>query len=317
MVRKFGYRLARSARFLLLALSCAVCDVASAAPAGSNQTAFATLEDAATALINAVRSGEASSVSAVLGPQGQDIASSGDPVADAAMRANFAAAFDEAHEVKQEDATSAVLVVGKDKYPFPVPLVNVDGKWRWDTPAGLDAILTRRIGENELDTIEVMRAYVVAQQEYAEADRDGLGLQYARRLMSTKGKKDGLYWPASGEETLSPLGPLIANARAEGYKKPNPSGEPRTYHGYIYRILYAQGSNAPGGARDYIVNDRMIGGFALIATPAEYANSGVMSFIVNQDGDVYQKDLGPDTNRVAARIKSYDPDSTWVKIAAP
>lgn len=317
MVRKIGNWLARSARLLPLVVSCAVCNVALAAPAGSNQTAFATLEDAATALINAVRAGEASAISAVLGPQGQDIASSGDPVADATMRANFAAAFDEAHELRQEDATSAVLVVGKDKYPFPVPLVQVDGKWRWDTAAGLDAILTRRIGENELATIEVMRAYVVAQQEYAEADRDGLGLQYARRLMSTEGKKDGLYWPASEEETLSPLGPLIANARAEGYKKPKPSGEPRAYHGYIYRILYAQGSNAPDGARDYIVNNRMIGGFALIATPAEYANSGVMSFIVNQDGDVYQKDLGPDTNRVAARIKSYDPDPTWVKIAAP
>lgn len=316
MLRNFGIWLARSARLLPLVLGCAIGPVASAAPAGSGQTTFTSLEEATTALISAVRAGEASAITAVLGPQGREIASSGDPVADESMRANFTAAFDEAHEVKQEDAESAILVVGRDQYPFPVPLVKTGDKWHWDTAAGLDAILTRRIGENELDTIEVLRAYVAAQLEYAEADRDGLGLQYARRLMSKDGKKDGLYWPASGEEAASPLGPLIANARAEGYKL-NPTGERRAYHGYIYRILYAQGPNAADGAREYIVNNRMIGGFALIATPAEYANSGVMSFIVNQDGDVYQKDFGPDTNRVTARIKSYDPDPTWTKVAAP
>ncbi len=190
-----------------------------------------------------------------------------------------------------------------------------NGKWRWDADAGLDEILTRQIGENELAAIEVMRAYVDAQQEYASMPRDGSGNQYARRLLSRDGRKDGLYWPASDDSDVSPFGPLIAKAQRQGYKRTKSEGTP-AYHGYDYRILHAQGPNAVGGGRDYIVNDGMIGGFALIATPADYASSGVMTFIVNQDGDVFQKDLGPDTALRAARIKTFDPDSTWGKVGA-
>lgn len=315
MSRKFVALVARSVCLLALGLGCALSQsVKQAAAAQSSQASFASTDEAASALISAVRTGDMGAIVAVLGPQGQDIASSGDPVADAALRAKFAAAFDEANEVKQEDAASAVLVIGTDQYPFPIPLIKRDGKWRWDTAAGLDTILTRRIGENELATIEVLRAYVAAQREYAEIDHDGLGLQYARRLMSSKGKRNGLYWPVSGEEAESPLGPLIANAQSQGYR---PKGGSSAYHGYVYKILYSQGPNATDGARGYIVNNRMIGGFALIANPADYGNSGVMSFIVNQDGDVYQKDLGPDTSRLAGRISSFEPDKAWSKIGSP
>ena len=210
-------------------------------------------------------------------------------------------------------ADKTVLIVGKEEFPFPIPVVRKDGKWQWDTAAGKDEILTRRIGENELATIGVMRTFVAAQFEYAQRERDGKGIQYARRLMSRDGRKDGLYWPASSDDDASPLGPLIAAAYSEGYRR---SGDrPSAYHGYNFRMLYAQGPNARGGALEYIMKDRMIGGFALIATPAEYGNSGVMTFIVNQDGDVFQKDLGPDTKAAAARIKTFDPDADWVKVS--
>ena len=223
-------------------------------------------------------------------------------------------AFDEAHEVKREDASKATLVIGKDQFPFPIPLVAKDGKWRWDTAAGLDEILTRRIGQNELATIEVMRAYVDAQREYAQVDRDGHGLQYARKLVSSDGKKDGLSWFTTEGEPESPSRTAVANARAEGYTAR--SGRPEPYHGYVFRILTAQGEHAPGGALDYVVHGRMIGGFGLIAAPAQYGNSGVMTFIVNQDGLVYQKDLGPDTTEIAADIKMFDPDQSWRKLDA-
>jgi hypothetical protein len=284
--------------------------------AAGTQTSFASPEEGVSALIAAVRAEGSDALVKVLGPQGADLADSGDPVADEARRNKFTSAFDEAHEINREDSSKAVLVIGKDQYPFPIPLVAKDGRWRWDTAAGLDEILTRRIGENELAAIEVMHAYVDAQREYAESDRDGRGIQYARRLASSEGHKDGLYWPVSSDGDVSPLGPLVAQARSEGYRRSKGDKDPPAYHGYLYRILYAQGPNAAGGAQDYIVKGRMIGGFALIATPANYGNSGVMTFIVNQDGDVFQKDLGPETG-VAAGIKTFDPDQSWRKVDAP
>ena len=277
---------------------------------------YGSAEEAVSALIAAVRSDDpVDAIVEVLGPDGEEIASSGDPVDDEARRERFLTAFDESHKIEQEDASKAILVIGNDEFPFPIPIVSEGGKWFWDTDAGLDEILTRRIGENELNTIEVMRAYVAAQLEYAEKERDGKGIQYARRLMSRDGRKDGLYWAAAEGEEESPIGPLIAKAQREGYKaRTSGEGQP-AYHGYVYRMLYGQGRNAADGARDYILKDRMIGGFALIATPAEYGNSGIMTFIVNHDGDVYEKDLGPDTVTDAGKIKLFDPDSSWTKVA--
>lgn len=288
---------------------------AAAGTPASAQDTFATPDEAVTALLSAVRSedpGEA--IVKLLGPDGRDVASSGDEIDDKARRDRFLTSFKEGHSL-QAEGDKRTLVLGKDEYPFPIPLVQADGKWRWDTAAGLDQIFTRRIGENELSAIEVMRTYVAAQFEYAERPRDSRGLQYARRLMSRDGRKDGLYWEAAEGEPESPIGPLIAKAQLEGYKgKAKPEDGHANYHGYVYRMLYGQGKNAADGARDYIVNDRMIGGFALIATPADYGNSGVMTFIINQDGVVYEKDLGPESRQEAAQIRLFDPDTSWKKV---
>lgn len=300
----------RLAPFLLLAIA--------AVPVSAQDAAtFKTPDDAVTAFVDAIRSddpGEA--LVSVLGAEGRDIAISGDEVADAARRARFIEAFNEAHVLQAEGDAKSTLVIGKDEFPFPIPLVKVGDQWTWDVAAGVDQILTRRIGENEMSAIEVMRAYVAAQLEYAEMPRDGRGIQYARRLMSREGRKDGLYWETSEGEPASPIGPLVAKAQSEGYKGRAKREDGQTsYHGYVYRMLYGQGPAAADGSRDYIVNDRMIGGFALIATPADYGNSGVMTFIVNQDGVVYQKDLGPETASEAARIRLFNPDKAWTKVA--
>lgn len=283
------------------------------AHAEDEQAAFATADEAVSGLVEAVRSGDEQAIVKILGPSGRDVASSGDPVADQAMRSRFLEEFDQRHDVQREDNSNAVLMVGADQFPFPIPIVSENGKWYWDTDQGLDEILTRRIGENELATIEVMRGYVAAQYQYADEDRDGKGAQYARRLMSTEGKKDGLYWPASGSDEQSPIGPLVAEAQSKGYSG---KGTGPAYNGYVFRLLYGQGKSAEDGARDYILNSRMIGGFALIASPAEYENSGVTTFIVNQDGIIYEKDLGPNTRARAAEIKLFDPDDSWKKVEA-
>lgn len=283
--------------------------VSTPAACGAEEKAFTSPRAAVDALVAAVKGGSTDGIIAVLGPEGRNLASSGDPVADQLARERFKTAYDEAHEIKQESDTRAVLIVGKDEFPFPIPIVAEGEGWRFDTAAGAEEILDRRIGENELSAIEVMRAYVDAQREYAEADHDGKGPQYARRLSSSEGKRDGLYWVAAEGEAESPLGPLIAEARAEGYKKR--SDAPTPYHGYLFRILTAQGKNATRGARDYVVGGRMIGGFGLVAAPAEYGNSGVMTFIVNQDGVVFQKDLGPETTRISSQMSVFDPDKTW------
>ena len=204
------------------------------------------------------------------------------------------------------------LIAGDDDWPFPIPLVNKGGQWQFNTEAGLDEILRRRIGRNELSVIQVSLAYVQAQNEYASLDPGGLGPHvYAQRIVSRPGKKDGLYWPTAEGETPSPLGELAAKASAEGYKT---GSAPIPYHGYYYRILKSQGPGAPGGAYDYLVDGKMIGGFALLAFPAEYGNSGIMTFMVNQDGTVYQKDLGPKTTDLARTIELFAPDQTWTEV---
>jgi hypothetical protein len=294
-----------------LMLSIAVASPLAFAQGESRQMSYDSPQVAVEALLSAVRSGDPKLIVDVLGPEGRELASSGDPVADKAARERFTSAYDEAHELKQGD-TRATLVIGKDEFPFPIPLVAKNGSWHFDTAEGVEEILDRRIGENEISAIEVLRTAVDAQREYAEADRDGKGLQYARRLLSSDGTYDGLYWPEEEGEPESPLGPLVGYAQAQGYTAHQ--GRPTPYHGYIFRVLTAQGPAAKGGAGDYIVNGRMIGGFALVASPAEYGNSGVMTFIVNHDGDVYQRDLGPDTARIAAAMRAYDPDASWREV---
>jgi hypothetical protein len=275
------------------------------------QEQFNTPQEAVDALVGAAKSGDTKAILAVLGPDGQTIVSSGDPVADKNIREKFVSAYDAKHAIEMKGDGTQTLIIGNDDWPFPIPLINKGGEWQFDTKAGLDEILRRRIGRNELAAIQVCLAYVQAQNEYASLDRGGLGEHvYAQRIVSRPGKKDGLYWPTGEGETPSPLGDLAARASAEGYRvghKPSP------YHGYYYRILTRQGPGAPGGAFDYIVKGKMIGGFALIAYPAQYGNSGIMTFMVNYDGTVFQKDLGPKTAKLAAKIKSFAPDQTWTK----
>ena len=281
----------------------------------SSRQSFTSPELAIDALVSSIRTGATGGVLKVLGPEAQRIVSSGDPTADQAARERFLAAYDEGHQMTQEGDNRAVLIIGKDDFPFPIPLVREGSAWHFDAQAGEEEILNRRIGKNELHAIEVMRAYVDAQREYAEVDRDGHGVQYARKLVSSDGKKDGLSWPAAEGEPESPFGPLVAQARAEGYAAR--SGRPEPYHGYLFKILTAQGKDAAGGAMDYVVAGRMIGGFGLVAAPAEYGNSGVMTLIVNHDGIVFQKDLGPETSRIAAEMTVFNPDSGWIKVAGP
>ena len=277
----------------------------------SAQERFKTPEAAVEALVAAAKAGDTKALVRVLGPDGKAIASSGDPVADANIRKKFVAAYEAKHEIEREGNGTQTLIIGADDFPFPIPLANKAGEWQFDTAAGLDEILRRRIGRNELAAIQVSIAYVQAQNEYASLDPAGLGSHvYAQRIVSRPGTKDGLYWPTAEGETPSPLGELAAAASAEGYKA---GPKPIPYHGYYYRILTRQGADAPGGAYDYLVNGKMIGGFALLAFPAEYGNSGIMTFMVNQDGTVYQKDLGLETTELARKIDSFSPDQTWSK----
>ena len=276
------------------------------------QQAYPSPEDAAAALAAAVKTGTKSAILKVLGKEGNDIVESGDDVADADIRQRFLSAYDAKHSIKAEGNKKATLILGAEDFPFPIPLVNSRTGWEFDPAAGRIEILYRRIGRNELDAIQTSLAYVDAQNEYAEKDRTGEGVGvYAQRIVSSPGKKDGLFWRDDSEP--SPLGELAARASAEGYKV---TEQAAPYHGYYYRILKGQGSDAPGGALNYVAKGKMIGGFALIAYPAEYGNSGVMTFMVNHAGTVYQKDLGTRTESVAKRIYLFDPDQTWKKVDA-
>ncbi|HXW39618.1 MAG TPA: DUF2950 domain-containing protein [Xanthobacteraceae bacterium] len=287
----------------------AVAGVAAAAP---QQKTFATPAAAVEALIAANRGDRLNELLAILGPDGKKLIYSGDPVADRHGRMRFVAAYDEGHKLERDGHDKTTLVVGADEWPFPIPLVGEHDRWRFDTKSGVEEILNRRIGRNELHVIAVCHGYVEAQREYA-AKRLGPGgaAEYAQHFMSKTGRRDGLYWDVKPGEEESPLGPLVAQARAAGYRPGTPHIKPRPYDGYYFRILTKQGSNAPGGAKNYVANDRMTGGFALIAYPATYGDSGIMTFIVNQTGIVFQKNLGPDTARSAAAIDAYDPDASW------
>jgi hypothetical protein len=284
---------------------------AMASIAGAQQD-YNTPQDAVDALVATARSGDQKAALVVLGRNGEDIISSGDKVADEAARQRFIASYDAKHQIAMEGDRKAFLVIGESDYPFPVPLVRIKGMWSFDTEAGRREILYRRIGHNEFDAIQTCLAYVDAQNDYAEKDRTGAGAGvYARRFLSETGKKDGLYWPTAAGEEESPLGELFAAASRQGYR----AGKGHApYHGYYYKILTKQSPAATGGAADYVVHGKMIGGFALVAYPAEYRNSGVITFIVNHAGAVFQKDLGPDTAALAEAMASFDPGPGWKKV---
>lgn len=281
------------------------------APAAHAQQTFKTPDEAASALVAAVKSGSKLDLIRVLGFGSGQIVDSGDEVADNESQQRFLSAYEARHNVKI-DGAKASLIVGLDDFPFPIPLTQEKSGWKFDTMAGRLEILYRRIGRNELDAIQTCLAYVDAQNEYAEKDRTGAGVGvYAQRVVSFAGKRDGLYWPSTDGDS-SPLGELFAQAAAEGYR----IGEARApFHGYYYRILTQQGPNAPGGVLNYVVKGKMIGGFALIAYPAVYGNSGVMTFLVNHSGTVYEKDLGGSTGSIVKHTIWFDPDQTWRKVA--
>jgi hypothetical protein len=282
--------------------------------ADAQQKTFKSPEDSVKSLIEAVRAHDTKEVLAIFGPEGKEIISTGDKVQDRATGERFIKAYDEMNKLEKETDSKVILVIGNEEWPFPIPIVKKGESWFFDTKAGKEELLNRRIGRNELDTIQTCLAYVDAQREYALKDQDGDGLlAYAQKFWSTKGKRDGLYWEAKEGEEQSPMGPLAAEAVREGYTPRKPGDKPMPFHGYFYRILKTQGKNAPGGAYDYVVKGKMIGGFGLVAYPSEYGASGVMTFIVNHDGVVYEKDLGVGTTNIANAMTKFDPDQTWKK----
>ncbi len=299
-------------RILLLSFVALVFTTAAFAAAPTQKT-FASPEDAASALVAAVKVHDRTAVLAVLGNAG-DWISSGDAAADRAAGERFVTAYETKHAIVL-DGDKATLTIGDDAFPFAFPIVKSGEAWRFDTAAGKDELLARRIGENELDVIKVLQAIVDAERDYASADRNGDGVfDYAQKLTSSPGKRDGLYWPVKAGEPSSPLGDLVAQASGEGYKKA--AKGPTPYHGYYYRMLKGQGKNAESGAIDYVVRGHGIAGFAVVAWPAKYANSGIMTFIVNQDGKVYQADLGPGTQAKAAQMQRFDPGKEWSPVGS-
>ena len=285
-----------------------------ARPANIVQQSFAQPKDAAQALDDAMKSGDWKQIYAVLGPGSGKLIYTGDKVADAATRTEFVAAYEKSMKIELDGDARATLLIGENNYPFPFPVVKGAQGWRFDARAGAEEIINRRIGQNELAAIQVCLAYLDAQREYVLKDRDNNRLlEYAQKLVSTPGKRDGLYWPTKEGEPPSPFGPLASRAADEGYS-PDTGGEPQAYHGYHYRILSAQGPSAPGGAYSYLVKGKMIGGFALIAYPARWGVSGVMTFTCSHDGVVYEKNLGRDTRKLAKATTTFDPDPSWQKV---
>lgn len=273
--------------------------------------AFASKEDASTAVYSAARAGDSGALLRIFGSDAKELLFSGDPVEDKAAQDKFIRDYDQMHRWERLRNGQLVLALGAENYPFPFTLTkNSTGRWYFDANSAKNEILARRIGQNELTTIDVLNAIVDAQTEYFDEVHDGSKThQYAQKLISDEGKRNGLYWKQTGVEPESPLGPLAANASSEGYEVQNLKPEP--FHGYFYRILTKQGDHAPGGTKDYVVNGAMTDGFAVLAYPAEYLTSGVVSFMVDQNGTVFEKDLGEDTAKVAQTLTAFDPDDTW------
>jgi hypothetical protein len=313
--KHFGWNYAASITLVLLLIVCAGYAPVQAAAKGIQQKTYGSPEDAARALFEAIKSNDVKQINIVLGAQGKDIISSGDEIADKELRENFVKLYEEKIKIEMASDSKAIALIGVKDWPLPIPIVKKGQRWQFDSKAGREEILNRRIGKNELAVIKVCEAYVDAQQEFALMDSDGDGLfEYAQKFVSSPGKKDGLFWETKEGDKPSPLGPFAARAKKEGYTKKSSHDRPQPYHGYFYKILKGQGKNAKGGAYNYVVNGNMIGGFALVAYPAQYGNSGIMTFIVNHDGVVYQKNLGKDTTKIAEAMKVFDPDKTWKKV---
>lgn len=272
------------------------------------QKTFSSAQEATTAWVMAVQSNNEKAMLDILGPEGKQIVSSGDETEDAHSRAHFVQRYQEMHRLVEEPDGTTTLYIGARNWPTPIPLVKQGNTWYFDTSAGKMEILFRRIGRNEMSTIRVCQELVAAQKEYYSAQHS----EYAQKIFSDEGQHNGLYWKASSVETQSPIGPLVASAVAEGYDK-GQAGPPTPYRGYLYHVLTRQGKSAPGGAKSYVVNGKMSEGFAFVAYPAEYRSSGVMTFIVSQDGVVYQKDLGKKTEALGKAMKEYNPNSSWQK----
>jgi len=303
-------KFSRFAAFVLLALSLTFSSAPAFAQQPGQQT-FTSVEDAGRAIFTAMRSPDNRALLGILGAAGDDVVSSGDPIEDLDARTNFTTKYEEMHRFVKEPNGTVSLVVGAENWPFPIPLVNKNGAWYFNTPAGKDEILFRRIGKNELAAIQACSDLVDAQKQYYLRAPYGYANQYAQKLVSDAGKHNGLYWEETGEQFDSPVDPRIAYARQN-----RPTDQVGTHvpsNGYFFRILTRQGSHAPGGAKNYVVDGKMSLGFAFVAYPAEYRSSGVMTFIVSQSGDVYEKDLGPNTTKLAEAMNAYDPDSSWHK----
>lgn len=284
-------------------------------PPPAQPQAFATPEEGFAALVAAIGAHDERRLLRVLGEQGRRLVRSGDPVADRAARERFLSAWEARHAILRPAPDRAELEIGPDRWPLPIPMLRRDGAWRFDAAAGERTLIDRRIGRNELDTIETLRAIVDAQRDFARtAGRQGGLSAYARRFFSRPGARDGLYWPTAEDEPPSPLGPLAAAASAGGYAR-GQGDAPRPFHGYLFRILERQGPAAPGGAMDYVVDGRMIGGFAVLAWPARWGSTGVKSFLVSHDGVVWEANLGPRTARAAAAIEAFDPGPGWSRVA--
>ena len=285
----------------------------------SGEQRFSSPDDAVKTLVAAAQARDTNAMHAVFGPSGRELVSP-DMVQASAEREVFMKRLTERTTLNKVTDSKIELQLGADAWPFPIPLVKEDNQWFFDTAAGAEEILNRRIGMNEIGAIQVCRAYIQAQHEYASEDYNDDGvLEYAQHLRSTPGAHDGLYWSAKDGEAQSPLGPLIAQAKGEGYRGRNktkalPDDQSSPYHGYYFKILTRQGKHAAGEKYSYIINGHMVAGFALVAWPAEWGNSGVMTFLVSQQGKIYEKSLGPKTPAIASRMTAYDPDSSWTEV---
>jgi hypothetical protein len=298
---------------LWIAGACLALSLVAAAAGAAEPKVYATPEEAAKALLDAAANDDMNVIWTVLGDEFRDDLANPDEAQERENRRRVVDAAKESMTLREDEPGKRTMIIGKAAWPMPIPIVQDDKGWHFDTAAGADEIVARRIGENELSAIDNLRAYVEAQVQYAGEDRDGdKVLEYAQRINSTEGKKDGLYWKASGDagEEVSPFGPFAGERAAylEGREEDDP------FMGYYYRIVSRQGDGAPGGRYDYVINGNMIAGFAMVAWPAEYGGSGVMTFIVSQTGTVYQKDFGDDTDVGAAAIQDYNPDESWTEV---
>jgi hypothetical protein len=298
----------------MLILACLLVTPIAPAEETAAQQMFPSPDAAASALVAAGKADDMKTLSSILGPDADQVLSSGDPVADKNARNNFVRRYQEMHRLAYDDRGRVILYIGAENWPVPLPLVKKNGGWVFDTAAGKEELLSRRVGRNELFTINVLEDLADAQTEYASEARDGESAdQFAQKILSDTGKRNGLYWETGAGQPESPIGPLIASASAEGYKNDG-GGSPIPFHGYYYKVLTAQGKNAPGGAKNYLVDGKMTKGFAFLAYPAEYRSSGVMTLMINQDGVIVQKDLGTDTAKLASAITEFNPDKTWQEV---